>query len=91
MNLHKKFRRCPGHLLDVLSMFNLRTMSRGFVIQYINIPLPSYRNQSNQFNSEIQLTGFYTMVTSAFIELKKQNYQGILKEDRFARKEKEFD
>lgn len=33
MNVHKTFRKCNGHLLNVLCTLNLRTLSRVFISQ----------------------------------------------------------
>ena len=32
LNVHKTFRRCPGHFLNILCTFNLRSVSRGVII-----------------------------------------------------------
>ena len=39
LNVHKTFRRRPGHLLNVLSTFNLRPVSTGEIILFIIFPI----------------------------------------------------
>ena len=39
LNVHKTFRRRPGHLLNVFCMFNIRSVSRGYVIIGLNLTL----------------------------------------------------
>ena len=42
LNVHKTFRRRPGHLLNVLCTFNLHPVSTGKGLYNINPSLPKY-------------------------------------------------
>ena len=56
LNVHKKFRRCPGRLLNVLCTFNLRPVYTGILISSIEI-----HKSSSKYSVNLELVSGMTL------------------------------
>lgn len=65
LNAHKKFRRCPGRLLNILHAFNLRSVFRGKLRTFILLLIPVWLD----FWLQTWLNKFYHWINTFVFQL----------------------